>query len=238
MKLHKETFLELHELGKRIPPYQPTFSFSGPLIDDYHRFLSTCPLKDGVLIEIANKSVPGAVIPGWLRREDALKLYELAYFSQVGILELGCAYGLSTCVIAAANLNSPWRKQVTSVDLVSACVQTTEKHLRDNGVFDSVTLLVNDALSAIRRFAVEEKFFDFVFIDHAHDYEHVYPVCRELKGVLVKGAYCLFHDFNDRRNGVVEESAYGVYQAVVEGLSVEDFDFCGIYGCAALYQFR
>jgi len=76
-----------------------------------------------------------------------------------------------------------------------------------------------------------------VFVDHSHSYEAVYGVCRELGTVLSKGGFCFFHDFNDARNRDTEDKDYGVYQAVVGGLNPEEFEFCGVYGCAALYRF-
>src|ERR1700728_4334116 len=45
-------------------------------------------------------------IPGWLAPEDALKLYELAYFSPGPILEIGMYCGRSTTILATAVADS------------------------------------------------------------------------------------------------------------------------------------
>ncbi len=50
------------------------------------------------------------------------------------------------------------------------------------------------------------------------------------------GGFCLFHDFNDRRNADPAETNYDVYRAVTEGLDPKVFEFYGIYGCTALYR--
>jgi hypothetical protein len=68
---HPETHLERNELGKP-RPYQPTVAGFRQFINDHHRHYQECP-TNGVLIDIG--------IQGQLRPEDALKLYEMAYFA-------------------------------------------------------------------------------------------------------------------------------------------------------------
>lgn len=91
-----------------IPPYQPTYRFEGEFIDKDHAFYATCPMKEH-LIDVG--------IEGWLRQEDALKLYEMAYFAQGPILELGSYHGLSTSILSLANYNSGLTKEIFSVEL-------------------------------------------------------------------------------------------------------------------------
>jgi hypothetical protein len=98
---HKDTFLSFESLGERIPEYQPTYEFKGEFIDAYHRLLGDTANYEGILLRLNNRSGPGGErIDGWLRRADALKLYELAYFAKRDILELGCYHGLSTTILA------------------------------------------------------------------------------------------------------------------------------------------
>ena len=233
---HKDTFPSLENVGERIPDYQPTFEFKGEYIDAYHRFLGDPVNYKDALLQLKNRSGLWAEhIDGWLRREDALKLYELAYFAKGDILELGSYHGLSTTILARACGGLLRRKHVFSVDLDPACTDRTKHHLKAGGLAKGVTTICTDALSAVRKFAAEGKRFDFAFIDHSHAYEHVYPVCRELRGVMTTGGFCLFHDFNDARNKAGDPD-YGVYQAVVEGLDAKEFEFYGVYGCTALYR--
>jgi hypothetical protein len=82
---HPESWVEIDQ-AHRVPlPYLPTYSGFGERIDDVHRALAAAPVK-GPLIDLG--------IPGWLRVEDSLKLYELAYFCAGDILELGTHQGL------------------------------------------------------------------------------------------------------------------------------------------------
>jgi predicted O-methyltransferase YrrM len=130
------------------------------------------------------------------------------------------------------------KKNIFSVDLDLENVRTTNQHLHEMGLKSYVTTMCGDALSIMKGLASGGARFDFVFIDHSHAYEAVYSVCRDLDDVLQPGGFCLFHDFNDSRNRDAEENDYGVYQAVVGGLDSDRFEFCGIYGCAALYRFK
>lgn len=232
MNTHPETFLQIDKLGSRIPPYNPTFDFLDSFIDESHRRFMDCP-TDGAKIQV---NWSGKIIPGSLRREDALKLYEIAYFTAEDILELGADRGLSTSILSRANHNSPNKKHIYSVDLNPKCVKATENNLKAAGLYKDITIICDDAILAVKRFASQKKQFGFIFVDHSHAYEPVYQVCRDLRKITAKGGFCLFHDFNDRRNRDLHNEQYGVYQAVIDGLNEKEFEFYGIYGCAALYR--
>ena len=72
-------------------PYQRTFDFPGDYINAAHHRFATCQ-QDGGLIDVG--------IEGWLLPDDALKLYEMVYFADGDILELGTYKGLSTSIMA------------------------------------------------------------------------------------------------------------------------------------------
>lgn len=234
MQSHPESWLSIEELGSCMPPYVPTYNFSPPFIDRAHREIANCP--NGTLIQMRNRRWLRRVIPGWLRREDALKLYELAFFANGDVLELGSFHGLSTCIIARAALNSPTPKHVESIDLDPACTKATQKNLRSLGLLGQVTVRSADAAAAVRDYAATERQFGFVFIDHSHAYTPVYEVCQALHLVASPGGFCLFHDFNDIRNRDPNDKDYGVYQAISDGLDKERFEFYGIYGCTGLFR--
>ena len=238
MNIHHDSFMRLEELGARIPSYYPTFDFAGAFINESHEYYSACPIRDGILIEIKDHPSSGSVIEGWLRREDSLKLYEIAYCVAGDILELGSYHGLSTSILSRANADSPNKKNIYSVDLAPDNVAMTNHHLRRMELDKHVTTICGDALSVVKQLASRGARFEFVFVDHSHSYEAVYSVCRELGTVMVDGGFCLFHDFNDGRNREADDAEYGVYQGVVEGLDSREFEFYGVYGCAALYRFH
>jgi methyltransferase family protein len=233
---HPETFLRLDAVGTAIPPYRPTYPFEGPYIDSFHRQLAEGPLKDGFLIQLKNGTLLGRTIKGWLRREDALKLYEIAYFAEGDILELGSFEGLSTSILSRASRNSPRPKSIETVDLSPRSVFMTHWNLLRQGLRRGVRPLRGDATLEVRRRAEAGRRYGMVFVDHSHAYGPVYAVCRALDRIVSPGAFCLFHDWNDPRNYDPADEDYGVYQAVTGGLDPARFEFYGVYGCLALYR--
>jgi predicted O-methyltransferase YrrM len=236
MNRHRETFLRIDELGSKFPSYKPTFDFPGQFIDSSHRRIACSPVQDGILIQIRHRRWFGKAIPGWLRREDALKLYELSYFASGDILELGCYHGLSTSILARAKRNSEDPGYVCTVDLNPSCINETKHTLKQMGLHRFVTSICDDAAAVARRCGSQGKCFGFVFIDHSHAFEPMYDLCRELARIITPGGFCLFHDFNDPRNRDPDDKDYGVYQAVMRGLDDARFEFWGIYGCTGLYR--
>lgn len=256
MNRNEDTYMQLEDLGTRYPGYRPTFDFPAPFINTYHKFLSNLPLKKNILIKLQAKQPIkrfltdhirdllidvrniyryGNAIPGWLRREEALKLYELAYFSPGDILELGSYHGLSTTIMSQACFDSGGKKMIYTVDLDPQCIKATLNNLRKQRLTQGVAMIIDDGTSAVRRFADAKKQFSFVFIDHSHKYEHVLAICRELPSIVGPNSMCFFHDFNHAGNKDPKDTNYGVYQAVCDGLDQNQFEFYGLFGGAALF---
>jgi hypothetical protein len=217
---HLYTFMKIEELGKRIPEYGPTYPISG-YIDAFHESLAHCKLN-GKNIDLR--------IDGWLLREDALKLYEMAYFCQEAILGLGTYHGLSTYIMAQAAQNSPYEKSITSVDLSLDALAVARKNLR--GL--NVNLICAKAEEIIKDLETQRNRFALAFVDLSYSYEPVYHVCKEIDAVILSGGFILLHDWNDVRNG--KDPDYGVYHAARDGLKQGRWEFNGCYGCTALYR--
>lgn len=207
--------------------YRPTHSFSGRFINRSHLYFASCPRR-GLKINIG--------ITGSLRPEDALKLYEMAFFSTGDILELGCSYGLSTYVIAQAIRDSGKSSRFDTVDINMNFALCTRRTLNKHGLTDYVNIWVGDAGPICESFSMLGRKFGFVFVDHSHEYRPVSRVCRQLSNLLDPGGYCLFHDYIDRRNIDLFSGDYRVFQATRDFLPVHKFGRVGIYGCAALYR--
>ena len=228
--------MTLEEMGSRIPPYAPTYDFPPPFIDRAHEEIAGYPCLDDHRIQMKNRRWFGRVIPGWLRRADALKLYELAYFARGDVLELGTYCGLSAAILARAARNSPIPKRVESIERKAKRTKAARRNLNSMGLLDLVTARTADATLAVREHAENGRQFGFVFIDHSHAYTPVYEVCQMLGHVVAPGGFCLFHDFNDSRNRDPKNDDYGVFQAVGDGLDKQRFEFYGIYACSGLYR--
>jgi predicted O-methyltransferase YrrM len=162
----------------------------------------------------------------------------MAYFVEGDILELGCYQGLSTTILAQAIKDSGVQKSVVSIDQEEAHLASAEKHLAARGLGRYARLLSGDATNVCQEIIEENKQFGFAFIDQPHKYEDVVEICRLLPRLVREGGFCLFHDFNDGRNNDPLQTDYGVMQAVCDGLNTTEFDFHGIFGCAALYRKR
>lgn len=229
---HPDTFLPLQTLGTTIPSYKPTVNLPSTYLSQFHWWLAHCPLRQG-LVELRDGH--DKIIEGWLRRDDALKLYEIAYVTQGDILELGAYHGLSTSILARACEDASCGS-VYSVDLDPKSLVIASKTLSSLGLLRYVNFVCSDAVGFVESLAKLDRRFAFVFVDHSHAYTPVYSVCRQLGSVVMPGGFCLFHDFNDIRNSETTDEDYAVYQAVLDGLNSDHFEFYGIYGCTALYR--
>jgi hypothetical protein len=212
--------------------YAPNYPFDGDYIDDFHRFLGTCKTK-GILIDIG--------IPGWLRREDALKIYELAHYADGDILEFGTNRGMSTFILANALKKSTRDGEIITMELSRAISDEAKKNLAVRDMADHVQFAVGDADDSCRKLLSQGRKFGFAFIDHSHAYEHVVKACQRLSELMLPGAFCVFHDYNDgrnsRRTGLGEVgNEYGVQAGVADGLNKDHFEFVGVYGCTGVYR--
>lgn len=228
---HRETWMELDEVGGSYPPYRPTFPEFGEFINESHRSYSTCPRAHD-----AANSIIDLGIPGWLLRDDALKLYEMAYCTPGDILELGTHQGLSTTIMAGAVADAGGSKKIHSVELQDRFIKEAEWYLAERELGEHVRLHCDDATVFCNRLIDQGKLFTFAFIDHCLEYEPTRSICEILHRLLPPGSFCLFHDFNNPKNADPDNRNVGVYQAVADALPRDVFKFFGIYGCTALYR--
>jgi SAM-dependent methyltransferase len=227
---HESTFLTLDQtaVDRRYEmPYLKTYNYPGEFINRQHAALVS-KLGAGGMIDTG--------IDGWLLPADALKLYELVYFCGGDVLELGTFRGLSTSVAAQASYDSGTNNAIVTIDLSPELIVEARANLEGRPGFERVRFFSVEGGEAVRLLADAKRMFSFAFIDHSHAHQHVLDVCRSLDKVLKRGAFCLFHDFNDPRNAVAEVVEYGVYQGVFEGLERRGFEFWGIYGCTGLFR--
>jgi len=220
--------IEFEKLGKTIPPYLPTYDFKNSHLNKFQQLIANCPLEGDVKIDLG--------ITGSLRRADALKLYEMAYLSRGDILELGCNQGLSTSILSQANHESGLKKKILTNDLDQNYVNIARQNLEGKNLLNKVELVADDAVDLCGALAKAGREFSFCFIDHAHSYQPVYDVTVQLSDVISPGGFCLFHDYNDRRNPKPEEDDYRVAQAVDDGFKNSPFEFWGMFGCTAMFR--
>jgi hypothetical protein len=229
---HPETFLSAELLGTKLGEYQPSYQIDGYL-NPHHEYLSKLPVTC-----LLNLTAPGLLthgegrkIEGWLWQADGLKLYEMAYFADGDILELGTYQGLSTCIMAQAVLDAGRASKIVSIDIGD---HGWLNNAAETDVASVIEFRLGDAVDHMGQLASRNRKFGFGFVDHSHAYGDVANACPLLPSLLKPGSFTQFHDYNDSRNGTNPD--YGVWQAVRDSLP-SSFEFCGIYGCSGLYRF-
>ena len=223
---HPETWMKPTELGRVIPLDRPTLIGFDQFINDQHRYYNECPTK-GIVIEVA--------IEGTLRREDALKLYEMGYYATGDILEFGTNRGLSISILAGAARDAGKKGALVTMDLDGRLTEHARRSLSELDLSRHIEFMVGDADVSCQKLIDAGRKFNFAFVDHSHTYDDVVKACRRLSQLLQPGSFCLFHDYNDSREGT---AGYGVYTAVAHALDKNHFEFCGIYGCCGLFRMR
>jgi len=223
---HPETWVGRDELGTA-RPYQPTITSFHQFINDQHRYYHECPTKEGILIDVG--------IQGHLRREDALKLYEMAYYATGDILEFGTSFGLSTSILARAVRDAGRDSRIVAMELKQRLAEHARHTLTGLDLSHYIEFMVGDADGSCQKLVDTGRRFHFAFVDHSHTYDDVSKACRRLSQLLTPGSFCLFHDYNSRWEGTAD---YGVYTAVAHALDKNQFEFCGIYGCCGLFRRR
>jgi predicted O-methyltransferase YrrM len=229
---HLSLTLEATADDKRfVMPYQKTYNFGGPFINQSHHRLALSRMHQ-------HADIINIGIDGWLLLADALKLYELAFFCKGDIIELGTYKGLSTTIMAEASRDSGRKFEIVTVDLDPQLAAEAKQGMADRRTpgRENVHFFTFDAIKFVANSADAGKLYELAFIDHSHRYQHVYDTCVNLHRILAPGAFALFHDYNDPRNLRADVPDYGVYQAVHTALSESYFEFWGIYGCCGLFR--
>jgi predicted O-methyltransferase YrrM len=175
-----------------------------------------------------------APIPGWMRDEDVLKLYELAYLSPGPILEIGSARGKSAAVVASALRDASSPAPFVSLDVDSDAVEAAASELAGLGLADRVLFVRGSARAFFR--SVSHFAPTLVFVDGDHSLSGVTGDLRELEPQLARGGFLLFHDYDDPRNRDPDDDDYGVIEAVERSWVAGDCEFVGVFGCCGLFR--
>jgi predicted O-methyltransferase YrrM len=227
MIAHRAAVPPLSDIGE-VGAYRRSYEWTGDFIDPAHRAIASLPVEGGLI---------RGTTQGFLRPADALALYELAYFSDGDVLEIGSAWGLSTTILCEAVRNAGRGGQVWSIEIDEHFQRATRAAVAELGLRRHYRLLAGAAGAVADRLIRERRRFGFAFIDHDHTYASTRRVCGQLDALLNPGGLVLFHDFIDVRNRT-EPAAYGVHPAVTELASGPRFEFLGVIGCCALLRSR
>ncbi len=211
----------LKNAGAAFPAFAPTYGVPDTLAA---REIQDAPV-DGALIDLG--------LRGFLRPQEALKLYELAYHLRGDTIELGTAWGLSTTILARAKRDAGRAEHVLSIELNPEHADEARRVLAEQGVSAWAQVLIGEAHEVASRLARKSRRFSFAFVDHDHRLEPTRHACRDLVDLLVPSGLALFHDCNDERHRTED---YGVLPGVREALDAGWFHPVTLTGSALLVQ--
>ena len=225
---HPETWVEFDSL-RCVRPYRKTFRFPGHATG-FHASLATAPT--------GRMGVPGLIdlgVDGFLWPEEAMKLYELAYFTSGDVLELGTFNGLSTSILANA-LHDRDSGSLVTCDIepsFTAIARTNTAH-RPGG--ERIEFQTGDATALMDKLADRGRIFEMMFVDHWHGYDATREAATRAGRLLSPGGYILFHDYTDG-NSNDPNHPNKVFQAVRDTIATSDrFRFLQV--CASMGVFQ
>jgi predicted O-methyltransferase YrrM len=226
---YPDTWINFDDLARPVP-FRKTFNYPGAYIDANHQGLAEAVT--------GRHGIPGLIdigIDGYLLHGDALKLYEMAYFADGDVLELGTHKGLSTSILAQA-LEARGNGIVETVDIDCQANMLARETLRGRPGADRITFTISDATRRLDELIAVGRAFGFVFIDHWHGYEATRDAAVRMHSLLRPGGFVLFHDFLDPGNADPAH-VYGVFQAVLDTLAADTrFTFYSNAGCSGLFR--
>jgi predicted O-methyltransferase YrrM len=200
--------------------YLPSFEFEGRWVDERHERMPEL-VRD---------------IPGWLRDEDVLKLYELGRLTPGPVLEVGSYRGKSAVVLASAIRAAGAATRLVSIDIDPEATADARRAVRDHGLGELVTF-VRGSLHAFRRNFPEFRP-SLVFLDGDHSLEGVRSDLALLRPMVPDGGLVLFHDYLDDRNADGAVGHIDVLRGVRESWAEQECEFGGTFGCCGLYRRR
>lgn len=185
---------------------------------------------DGAFLTETHGGLVAAVehVRGKLEVADHLKLYEVAYFADGRVLEIGRLAGKSTVCLALGARDGNGQP-IYSIDYDPKYTQPAVDALREFGVEDRVTVVTGDSAVQARRLPSP---FAAIFVDGDHTYDGVRRDIEAIHDLLGPDGVLLFHDYFHKAN---ETGDYGVKRAVDEGASAYGWLYRGRFGGIALF---
>jgi len=175
-------------------------------------------------------------IPGWLRSEDANKLYELAGATRGPILEVGTYRGKSTVIMAAASQASQRPTTIYTLDVDRRSIDAAVVEAKSRGLADRI-VFIRGTLTAFAR-AYPHLRPTLTFVDGDHSWRGVQHDLAVLDAIVPAGGQLLFHDFNDPRNEDPSCAEVKVRPAVQDSWVARECDFEGAFGVCGLFRRR
>ncbi len=175
-------------------------------------------------------------IPGWLRPEDAQKLYELAGSTSGPILEIGTHRGKSVVLMALATKDGGHDARIYTLDVDRSYLREAETHARERGVDDAIVFVRGTSEGLARAYPHLRP--TITFIDGDHSRVGVQSDLAVLRTLVPAGGILLFHDFDDPLNDDPDCPGTKVRPTVEDSWVSRECEFNGIFGCCGMFTRR
>jgi Methyltransferase domain len=172
-------------------------------------------------------------IQGWLRPEDAEKLYELAYSASGPILEVGTYHGKSAVLMASAIRDAERETLLYTLDVDRSAIEAAAAEAQAHDLA-SVIVFVRGTLSAFAR-AYPHLRPAVTFIDGDHSRVGVERDLAVLEALVPADGKLLFHDFNDPLNDDSACETIKVRPTVETSWVARECQFEGVFGACGLF---
>jgi hypothetical protein len=172
-----------------------------------------------------------ARIPGWLDREDAEKLFELAYATTGPILEIGTFRGKSAVLMALARKQAGREGPVYTLEVEPMRLRAAAGEALARGVADMIVFVRGTSRAFARAYPHLRPVLTFVDGDHTR--AGVQRDLSVLATLVPAEGWVLFHDFYEHSNGDVR-----VRPTVQASWVATECDFVGEFGNCGLFRRR
>jgi predicted O-methyltransferase YrrM len=175
-------------------------------------------------------------IPGWLRPEDADKLWELAHSTPGPILEIGTYHGKSAVLMALARRDAGGDAILYTLDVDLAVLSAAKAEAESRGIAERIVFVRGTSTAFARAYPHLRP--ALTFIDGDHSRAAVERDLAVLQTLVPEGGQLLFHDFHDPLNEDPRCDEVKVRPAVEGSWVARDCDFDGVFGCCGLFTRR
>ncbi len=175
-------------------------------------------------------------IPGWMRPEDADKLYELAGATNGPILEIGTYHGKSAVLMALALQDAGTDTGIYTVEVDMASIEAAQAQASAHGVGDRIVFVRGTAEAFAHAYPWLRP--PVTFVDGDHRRAGVEADLAVLQRIVPAGGILLFHDFDDPLNDDPGCAEINVRPAVQGSWVARECEFGGTFGACGLYTRR
>lgn len=175
-------------------------------------------------------------IPGWLRAQDADRLYQLACTTAGPVLEIGTYQGKSAVLMALALREAGRDTTLFTVDVDQRSLGAAARHAAAHGVADLIVFVRGTSTALARAYPHLRP--TLIFVDADHSQGGVARDLAALESLVPAGAQIVFHDFNDPLNADPSCPQVQVRDAVEASWVARECEFAGVTGACGLFTRR